>query len=755
MNTAARKFEVVEGGSLGRTLAVTNEPTNEPLMNPDPWVDGKELAELSGVSYRAVAKGIEARHWRGVALEVREQASNVGRGGKVLRVHVDSLPADLRQAWYLERGIELHEKPDPSTGKMVLVPEQSWERDARHEKALGVAHWRHEIIRPALALPKQSPERSRKLDELAEVIRRWPGGQKKPVPRRTLYNWVRHFEDGNAGLAGLMPKIRKDKGAKRASVTRTWDRFFASHITADRQGQVADQLTHYIRSLWGSGERGKYAVAEKATTRLIELSRDLGVVAFDRLALGRPVSQSGTGTQFELCFVNTRRVTNERKFQMLAIKRKDNARFQDEFVPHIMRDYSAYKPRDIIVGDVHPTDVMMKREDGSQVYPKAISWLDIATNEIHMTFVLLEKGEGVKREHVAMAFEAMVEEWGLPKLLYLDNGSEYKWAEMIGGFTQLSKLTEGSFAVHDLGDNSEVHERVMGSREAVIRSLAYNAKGKPKIEGAFGNIEQVQFALLPGWTAGDRMSKKTHAKGKDPEAFGGSGADFLRAASTMLEWYHKRPQRGRLDGRSPNEALGDFIKDGWGKTVLGNPDVLALAFAEEVVRTPRSGRVSYKSRHGDTSYFYADALLNITHPITLRVPAYKPEFVFCFDGERFLGIARPERSFGVLDRAGAEELGRRKKVFHREIAEMARHCALLDLVAETARHNQHMADTPEAPVAVTVDVDALNRLAIAAEQERKALAGQAARPRSKAPEQWKTGPNEMLKNFAFAEDEDE
>jgi hypothetical protein len=46
--------------------------------------------------------------------------------------------------------------------------------------------------------------------------------------------------------------------------------------------------------------------------------------------------------------------------------------------------------------------------------------LDVATNEIHMTFVLLEKGEGIRRKHVAQGFEAMVADWGLPEMLYLD-----------------------------------------------------------------------------------------------------------------------------------------------------------------------------------------------------------------------------------------------------------------------------------------------------------------------------------------------
>ncbi|MEM7296573.1 MAG: hypothetical protein AAF330_08140, partial [Pseudomonadota bacterium] len=549
---------------------------------PDPWIGVTELSELSGVGYRVVARAVSARRWRGADLVVREEASNVGRGGKVLKVHVDSLPADLRREWYLAQGIDIQEKVDPATGAVVEVADDRLTRDPLHEKRMATARWRHDIIKPLLETPKQSAARSVLFDEIAAVERLCLNGTRKCISKPQLYRWVRAFEGGNAGLAGLMPKENARRGTRDVAVSRSWDGFFAPHIGEADHARVADELTHYIRSLWGSGERGKYAVSEKATTFLIETSRGLGVVAFDALEIGRPTTASGTATQFEVCFVNTRRVSDERKYQVLAVKRKDNAKFQDEHVPHIRRDYSEYLPRDIIVGDVHPVDVMMRRADGTQVYPKAISWMDIATNEMHMTFVLCEPGEGIKREHVAMSFEAMVKAWGLPKLLYLDNGSEYKWAEMIGGFTQLSQLVEsagGSFGLHDLGDNAEVRDRVIRSREAVVRSLAYNAKGKPKIEGAFGNIEQVQFALMPGWTAGDRMSKKTHAKGKEPNAFPGTGEDFLKAANAMLEWYHKRPQRGRLNDRSPNEVLRDFIDGGWGKTVLEREEVQTPALA--------------------------------------------------------------------------------------------------------------------------------------------------------------------------------
>lgn len=161
---------------------------------------------------------------------------------------------------------------------------------------------------------------------------------------------------------------------------------------------------------------------------------------------------------------------------------------------------------------------------------------------------------------------------------------------------------------------------------------------------AFGNLEQVFFATLSGWTASARMNKKTHAKGKEPIAFQGDSSAFMRIIGEALEWYHKRPQYGRLNGASPNEMLRGFIEQGWGKTALSRPELLALAFSEEVERVPDRGRVSYTPRRGNTIYDYADEPLGYAREITLRVPAFNPEFVFCFDGDELICQAFPERT---------------------------------------------------------------------------------------------------------------
>lgn len=615
-----------------------------------------------------------------------------------------------------------------------------------------MAKWRQEVIRPILTLEKGSPARAELIEELAQTPRLFPNGKRKKVAKSALYNWVRDFEAG--GLNGLIRKRRADCGAKRQKVTRAWDAFFKDHIDLSKHAEISDELTTYIRSLWAAGERGWRSITEKSTTRLIEMSRELNVLAFDALELGRCGDNQSKGTQFGICSISRRLAESHRDYRLLSTQDRDNAVFQDNYMPSIRRDYSSLLPRQIVVGDVHPVDIMMRREDGTVVYPKAIAWYDVATNEIHMTFVLLQPGEGIRREHVAQSFEAMVDEWGLPEMLYLDNGSEYSWDAMIGGFTQLSKLTQGGLKVFDLDGDPNVAKRVANGREAVVRSMPYNAKGKPGIEGAFGNIEQVFFATIPGWTAGDRMNKKTHAKGKDPVAFDGDAQAFLETAGKALEWYHKRPQHGRLNGMSPNEALRNFIDQGWGKTTLSRPEVLALAFAEEIERMPDRGRVSYTPRRGETMHFYADELLGLDHKITLRVPAFNPEFVFCFADGELICQAFPEQTFGVLDGAGAQEVNRRGKAFRRQIAEKRKHVALLSLTEETERHIAHMPVAPEAPVAAIVDAGIIDRMArMHGEALQAALTEASDEARQRPVEQWKAGPVQALQNFKFTEEE--
>ena len=184
--------------------------------------------------------------------------------------------------------------------------------------------WRLDVIRQAVMRPKGSAERKAALEAIAAQEWRQPDGKRNSISRATLYAWVASHD-----AKGLLPDVRKDKGVKRVIVSVVWDGFFAERLAEADHRAVGDDLTQYIRSLWASGESGWRAICEKSTTRLIELSRDLRDVAFDSLPLGRLGNGAGADSQFGVCDVNRRLAEAQRGFSIIAVRNKDNARFQD------------------------------------------------------------------------------------------------------------------------------------------------------------------------------------------------------------------------------------------------------------------------------------------------------------------------------------------------------------------------------------------------------------------------------------------
>jgi hypothetical protein len=50
---------------------------------------------------------------------------------------------------------------------------------------------------------------------------------------------------------------------------------------------------------------------------------------------------------------------------------------------------------EVVFGDVHPIDVVLRREDGSTAHARTIAWLDFATNRLWLDVVLFAPGKGV------------------------------------------------------------------------------------------------------------------------------------------------------------------------------------------------------------------------------------------------------------------------------------------------------------------------------------------------------------------------
>ncbi len=645
------------------------------------WLGVDAFALLADISDRkarqALSRAVEGMTWRGNSLTVRTVQSTGGKSGERYEVLATSLPPALFQKWIAAKAkLPMPMAPVAST---ITLEDCDLRRDPLLSKRTDEAMWRLSVILPITQFRRYTPERTAAIQAVLAREHIRPNSTPIKVGKSALYDWLTRYEKD--GISGLTPNQRHDAGKVRTLISRAWDK--ACPLDEAVKQDIANRLREYIRSLWASGVSGWRMAQQLSSSKLLELSRQAGW-------------QAQQAPMLKACQVSRALIEESRTYNLVAIYEKDAKGFFDSHLPRIRRTRDGMMPMDIVVGDVHPIDIAVKRPDGSVGYPRAIAWHDVANNRLFFTLALLRKGEGIKQVDIAKSFASMCAAWGLPQALYLDNGSEYSWREMMDGFQRLAKLTK-KVSVQALSESDGVLELLEDSRE-VIRARPYNAPAKP-IEGLFSVLEQGVLSVIPGWVGGNRMRKKTHNVGREPLPFPGTWEDFQQAMESALTFYHQTPQHGCMKGKSPQQAYEAAIAQGWGKVDVPE-QVLLLAFASEDQRQMRTGHLSW-----DGVEYYDDALLPYTgHNLTVRVAKHDPRFAFVFDGTEFICAARPAPQFAFLDTLGAKEQARRQKVLNREITGRRNNTNRLDLVGEMARHNDTQPSMVEAPIKTTVSI---------------------------------------------------
>ena len=259
-----------------------------------------------------------------------------------------------------------------------------------------------------MAHPQGSPGRAEAIEARLATPVIFPDGRQKRLARSTLYRWLLAFEQGR--MSGLLVKRRRDAGRGRCVLSRAFDARFKG-VAPGELAALTDRLTRYINSQWASGQHGWRRISEQAASALYEWLR-----ASDAPAIRAALAGLGEAELRRIVRVPRHKVEAAREFGLLALSRQDAKQWDDRYQPRIRRTYDDLAPMSIVVGDVHPMDVMLKRADGSTVYPKAIAWHCVGTNRIWYSLIALQKGEGIRREHIGASFASMCEIWGLPQL---------------------------------------------------------------------------------------------------------------------------------------------------------------------------------------------------------------------------------------------------------------------------------------------------------------------------------------------------
>ena len=604
------------------------------------WLSGLELANLAGISPRKARAALAKANlgggirWRGASLQVAQRHGRGGLAGTQYVVRLDSLPPELRLR-FEERSRALEGPIDHS------------------DSAARVRDWWWQFLAPVRAHEKGTRDRAAAMRALAGQRISGPDAEWFTPALRTIERMAAKAD--LAGWAGLTRKKRTVTDKHRAILSDRWDAATV-HLEPAARTEITEKVRQRIRDLWGSGAQLK-AVARLASEYLLDLTV-MADLSLDPAELR------------EACALPGHLIAKGRPERRVH-EYRTNVKAWDDTRPRVRLTSAGLTPMALVYGDVHHFDVIVRRTDGSIATPKGIAWLDAATGRVRVDLVLCEPGTGVRNADLIESFVAMTQDprWGVPARLYLDNGSEYRFADLARDALKLGGLG------CDLYDKAD----------PITRAQAYNAAAKGILEGTFRCLEAGVLRPLKGYIGGDRMKSRSGNLGKAPEPYGGTFEKFCALFEGLLEYFNSDPVQGDLRGLSPRVAFDRAVSAGWTRMDI-DPLALMMAFSVREERKITDGKINF-----DSEAWYCDELMRYNGE---KVIIHRAKFqrwnalpVYTMTGE-LIGVAQPDPVFDRLSSDGAVEAGRRKTLARADILERAAALNPIDVSAEMVRSGQ-------------------------------------------------------------------
>lgn len=654
------------------------------------WLPVPAFGELAGISRRAALKAASAanqgRTWNGYPLTIREvSGGRGGRSGIRYEVALSSLPEALQRAFRDAHACDIVSHACEGNDFRRIIPIIP----APNQSAETLRRWR--IMGDALAHPPRSSERA------AEIER---ASAKHRVPVRTIQRWLKRLDDADGDIAALGRSLPSDAGRPRIVVSREFDkRFLAAGHSVQVLAELGEFTTQKLRAWWASPAQ-RHGWTRVRLEVVTELRRECAARGIDLPKSAFHLSRY--------------RVQPQEHYRRVDIYQHDRKRFDDE-KPRIMRNNAALRPMQLVCGDVQPNDCIVRRPDGTGEFTvKLIAFQDVGTHRIFPYFVQVAKGEGVRQEHIAEAFCAMVADphWGMPEGLYLDNGSEFK----------ILAKTEIKTALRALGEAGD---------RCVIHAKPYSGASKP-IESKFSMLQRAVWSQMEGFSGGDRLNKKTHQVGRKTKPYSGSFEAFVAEAMLRIRDFEAWPlQSGSFKGKSPMDAYAEHLASGW-RPVRVDQLALDATFCKADSALVRQGRL----RSGGIAYTHPElaALNGRKIPLSLPWRRGAPP-LFKHPDHGWTGLV-PVMAHLPLDMAGAHEAGRLQKRETRSIRDLKRIAGPVD---HAANINFRVAELPNMAAPAPL-MDAM----LASEAEDMAIARADAARRTAEQQAERNKPRDLL-----------
>lgn len=479
------------------------------------------------VATAAMLMNVSERHVRRLISEKRFEFSlESGKGGDHgLRyaIEVDSLSTAAQKRY----AMMLDEKDNSGFDRGGYINRKGKEKEAELMERL-------DLIRECLTLMESKPEGlTLKVNALAE---------KNGISSSTLRAWVKKYEAG--GLSEIASVSRSDKGSTR-SICK-----WAQKMITDRVCQKNQPTNRAVYSelLEVAKETGKEACAncpynEGTERRAVLISKGL-IDPNDKCAMEY---KAGLVVPIHYCTVD--RYIKGLNESMLAYGRKGNKYWEARFMPKIRRD-KPEKVNQIWFGDHHQFDVFVRTEDGKVMRPWATVWMDARSNCLVGTAISLNPNTDtiVRALDSAIYYKTDSPFYGLPEIIYIDNGKDYRSKRMEGaGGVGHNEESIGKLNLSLTEENGMLKTLGIG----VVHALPYRGWSKT-VERIFGTLERryVQ-GVLPGWCGHNPTARPESLAEEIKKGALLTYEEFVIYFYTkMLPEYHKLQN---TEGKSPLE----------------------------------------------------------------------------------------------------------------------------------------------------------------------------------------------------------
>lgn len=450
-----------------------------------------ELADLMNHSERTVQRKILEGTITAEAVEVKQQGP--GRGGIQYRIPLSGLDGKIQRR-FKRRLISAKKAMEPDADEEV--PEVNYEaltEDERQE----IAKWR-KIISDWQAY-RNSGESKEKADREFVAMANIQNPELK-LTRRTLYRKDKALRE--KGEAALIDGRGKHKEHNLKLTKEIWDIFEYYYLDQSRKSV---KLCMTLTELELKAEGKEYALPLPSIT------------TFQRRAGNIPVPY-------------------------IKYWRYNEKTFIGECAPYIKRMYDDLESNDIWVADNHTFDVMVNKNNAPvRVYLTA--FMDVRSRKMTGWCVT----DAPSSDATIYALKKGCEKYGVPKMLYTDNGREFLFHDLGGNGFRKRRKGEPLKLPSILDD--------LGIR--FTTALPKNARAKG-VERAFLTVKETFSKLYDGYTGGTILEKPDRLKTEVKNMSALTAIDdFKKQVDAYITGiYNKHSHAGEgMYGRSPDEVF--------------------------------------------------------------------------------------------------------------------------------------------------------------------------------------------------------